>query len=56
MAASVMAWSGNTLPPWTTPTQLGVTGCGQRRVYTRVDNKWVSGSSAATNGTPAGNP
>jgi hypothetical protein len=41
--------------PWTTATQLGVTGCGQRRVYTEFDFKWTSGGPASTGGVP-GNP
>jgi hypothetical protein len=48
-------WSGVTLPPWTTPTQLGVTGCGQRRAYTSFNGKWASGGPTATDGT-TGNP
>jgi hypothetical protein len=37
------------------PTQVGVTGCGQRRAYTRFGDRWTSGGPATT-GAPAASP
>jgi hypothetical protein len=45
-------YATNRWPPWGAPTQLGVTGCAQRRVYTRFDGgtvwSWASSAPAST--------
>lgn len=53
----ILASSQSSLPTgqtWDSPTQVGVTGCRQRRAYTRFDDKWASGGAAPTDGAPAG--
>jgi hypothetical protein len=55
----ILASTQSSLPTgqkWDSPTQIGVTGCRQRRAYTRFNDKWASGGAAPTDGAPAGSP